>query len=126
MLGHLFKLIWNKRKRNLLLLTEIFISFLVLFAVFTLIVYCYRNYDKPMGFDYENVWVVNYNTPPAYRNLDSLAAFYDVLRSELKSMPWVREVAIGNVYFPLARAINGIGRVGSGQIEQYLIGDGFG
>ncbi|WP_167516172.1 hypothetical protein [Mucilaginibacter metallidurans] len=47
MFKHLFKLIWNKKKQNFLLITEMLVSFLVLFAVFTLMMYYYNNYKKP-------------------------------------------------------------------------------
>jgi len=45
------------------LITEIFISFLVIFGVFTSLVYYYRNYKKPMGLTYNNVWVINLPNP---------------------------------------------------------------
>ena len=63
MLKHLFKLIWNKKKQNFLLIAEMLVSFLVIFAVFTLLIYFYRNYKQPMGFDYENVWAVKFDKP---------------------------------------------------------------
>ena len=47
MIEHLFKLIWNKKKQNFLLITEMFVSFIVMFAVFTLMVYYFQNYRKP-------------------------------------------------------------------------------
>jgi putative ABC transport system permease protein len=59
MIRHLFKLIWNRRKSNFLLITEIFFSFLVLFAVLSLVVYNLRNYTKPLGFEHENVWLLS-------------------------------------------------------------------
>ena len=59
MLRHLFKLIWNKKRQNLLLMSEILVSFLVMYAIFTLVVYYYNNYKKPMGFSYDNVWSVS-------------------------------------------------------------------
>jgi len=61
MLKHLFKLIWNKKKQNFLLMSEMLVSFLVIFAVFTLMVYYYTNYKKPIGLDYQNLWLVSYN-----------------------------------------------------------------
>ena len=33
MIRHVFKLIWNRKRTNFLMMTEIFVSFLVLFAV---------------------------------------------------------------------------------------------
>ena len=43
MFKHLFKLIWNKKKQNALLITEMLVSFMVMFAVFSMIVNFYQN-----------------------------------------------------------------------------------
>ncbi|MCG3118125.1 MAG: hypothetical protein ALAOOOJD_00264 [bacterium] len=56
MLKHLFKLVWNRKRSNLLIMLEIFFSFIVMFAVITLGVYYADNYNQPLGFSYENVW----------------------------------------------------------------------
>jgi putative ABC transport system permease protein len=56
MIKHLLKLVWNRKRANVLLVIEIFFSFLVLFAVVTLGVYYADNYRQPLGFSYENVW----------------------------------------------------------------------
>lgn len=120
MFGHLFRLIWNKRRRNILLLTEMLISFLVLFAVFTLMVYYWHNYHRPEGIEYEDVWVINFNTPPAYGNTDSLSAFYAQMKRELKGLPLVREVSLTGLNYPFSR-----GRNMMGNIEQYRVGDGY-
>jgi len=93
MIKHLFTLIWNKKKQNFLLMSEMLFSFLVVFAVFTLMVYYYRNYQKPMGFDYEDVWVVNYNNSLKTNNTDSINLFYESLRKTVKSMPLVKEIS---------------------------------
>jgi putative ABC transport system permease protein len=58
MIRHLFKLIWNRKKSNFLLITEIFFCFLVLFGVLSFIIYNVRNYTKPLGFEHENVWLL--------------------------------------------------------------------
>src|SRR5689334_21848071 len=110
MFKHLFKLIWNKKKQNFLLISEMLISFLVIFAVFTLLVFYYQNYKKPMGFDYENVWVANYNNSLETNNADSLSLFYETLRKTLKSMPEIKEVSFtsDNVPFSNNTSQNGI------------------
>ncbi|GAB3165160.1 ABC transporter permease [Telluribacter humicola] len=59
MIRHLFKLIWNKKRAHSLLMVEIWASFMVLFGVLSLIVYNVRNYMEPIGFDYEDRWVLN-------------------------------------------------------------------
>ena len=59
MIKHLFKLVWNRKRMNILIITEIFFSFLVLFALSTLIVYTANNYRHPLGFDYTHVWNIS-------------------------------------------------------------------
>jgi putative ABC transport system permease protein len=56
MIRHLFKLIWNRKRANALVITEIFVCFLVLFAVLTLSIYSAINYNRPLGFNYTNVF----------------------------------------------------------------------
>jgi putative ABC transport system permease protein len=62
MIQHFFKLIWNKKRSNGLLIIEILVAFLVLFGVMSLMVYNYQNYSKPIGFNYEHVWTLNIST----------------------------------------------------------------
>lgn len=62
MIRHLFKLMWNQKRKNLGLLVEVFFSFLVIFAVFTFLVYNFIRYQENLGFDYERVWVLQFNT----------------------------------------------------------------
>ena len=50
MIRHVFKLIWNRKRTNFLMMTEIFVSFLVLFAVVALGVYTADNWRRPLGF----------------------------------------------------------------------------
>ena len=94
MFKHLFKLIWNKKKQNFLLITEMLISFLVLFAVFTLLMFYYNNYKKPMGFEYQNVWVINYNNSYQTKNVDSLDLYYETLRKTIKSLTITKRASV--------------------------------
>jgi len=109
MFRHLFKLIWNKKKQNFLLISEIFFSFMVIFAVFTLLVYYYQNYRKPMGIDYENAWVVNYTNSYKTDNTDSLALFYNTLRQTVKSMGQIKEMSFASDNVPFSMSTNGDG-----------------
>lgn len=102
MLKHLFKLIWNKKKQNFLLMTEMFISFLVMFAVFSLMVYEYTNYKKPMGFNYENVWTVNIHYPEGISSPDSMHQYQQTLKHLIESMPQVNEVSFASSNVPFA------------------------
>jgi putative ABC transport system permease protein len=65
MTRHLLKLVWNRRRTNLLVVVEIFCSFLVLFGVLTLAVFYVDNYRQPLGFTADGVWVVTLGAPEA-------------------------------------------------------------
>ncbi len=56
MTKHLLKLLWKRRKFNILLVLEIFISFIVVFVVTTMGMTNWRRYNAPIGFEYENVY----------------------------------------------------------------------
>ncbi|MBD0375043.1 MAG: ABC transporter permease [Flavisolibacter sp.] len=102
MFSHLFKLIWNKKKQNFLLIIEMFVSFIVLFAVFTMIVRAYSSYKQPMGFDYENVWAINFAPPQNISTTDSVALFHDALKKQLQSMPQIMAVSITGSNVPFS------------------------
>jgi len=103
MLKHLFKLIWNKKKQNFLLMSEMLVSFLVIFAVFSLMVYYYTNFKKPIGLDYENLWLVSYNNSNPTKSTDSLNLYYENLRQEMKAMPQVKEVSFCSPNVPFSQ-----------------------
>lgn len=103
MFKHLFKLIWNKRKQNFLLMSEMLISFMVIFAVFTLIVFYYNNYKKPLGFDYQNRWIINYNNANKTTNTDSLNLFYETLRKTISSMPQIKGITFTSNNVPFVQ-----------------------
>lgn len=58
MIAHLFRLIWNRKRSQGLVLGEILVSFLVLCMVCTTIAYFVYNARKPLGFDWHDVWRV--------------------------------------------------------------------
>lgn len=58
MIRHLLKIVWHRKRMNALLILEIFVSFLVVFAVATSAILLLDNYRKPTGFRHENVWSV--------------------------------------------------------------------
>jgi putative ABC transport system permease protein len=108
MFKHLFKLIWNKKKQNMLLMSEILISFLVLFAVFTLLSNFYKNYRKPMGLDYDNVWVVYYHNPLDINDADSLTRYYENVRQSLLNLPEVKKVSFSSENYPFSEYTNAV------------------
>jgi putative ABC transport system permease protein len=91
MIRHLLKLVWNRKRANALLIVEIFISFLVVFAVVTLAASLLSRWSDPLGFSWHDVWMVQVDRSdaemqkedPAYRQ--KVAA----LLREAASMPQV-------------------------------------
>ncbi|WP_412468287.1 ABC transporter permease [Pedobacter sp. KLB.chiD] len=129
MYKHLFKLIWNKRRQNILFLSEILISFLVVFAVFSYLTYYYKNYIKPLGFDYDRVWAVSYNSDQLSKNADSLSIFYDNLNKALKSMPEIEAISFSSSNYPYSSSFMSTGLTQGGkkfnQISDFNVGNDY-
>ena len=88
MIRHLFTLIWNRKKQNFLMITEIFFSFIVLFGVLSLGFFYYTNLQKPLGYKYENVWIMNLRW-----NQESEEQVHDIQRQMLMRLRANKEVA---------------------------------
>ena len=95
---------WNKRKQNFLLLSEILISFMVIFALSSFLVYYFQNYRKPAGVDHRRVWSVVYDNRHLTKDLDSAIMFHDNLEKSLKAMPQIKEVAYTSPNFPYSES----------------------
>jgi putative ABC transport system permease protein len=106
MIRHLFKMIWNKKKQNSLLIIEMLASFLVAFAVFTLLVYNFQNYQRSMGFEYENVWVINCNTAENNEGLDTIRQRKEAIRNQLRSMHEITGITYTSSNLPFAMSTN--------------------
>ncbi|MET0242933.1 MAG: FtsX-like permease family protein [Flavitalea sp.] len=110
MIRHLFKMIWNKKKQNALMLVEMLVSFLVVFAVFSLLVYNYQNYRRPVGINYENVWVINYNNSDLDQSLDTVLMVREAIRREVLALPGVQSASFtsNNLPFSMSQNNNGL------------------
>ncbi|WP_439883344.1 ABC transporter permease [Pontibacter sp. MBLB2868] len=106
MIRHLFKLIWNRKKSNFLLITEIFFCFLVLFGVLSFIIYNVRNYSKPVGFQHENVWLLTMrpNTDSTAQNRQQL----EQVLQRVRAFPEVKSAALtsSNAPFSFSQMMN--------------------
>ncbi len=104
MLTHLFKLIWNKKKQNFLIMLELFFSFLIMFAVFTLLTSYYKSYRTPLGFDYSDVWSITRTASPmpAGRIVspDSLAMADKMVKQQIRYMPEIQGVTYSGANIP--------------------------
>jgi len=103
MTRHLMRLVWNRKRQNLLLTVEIFLSFLVLFVVVFFAFTYYSNWQQPLGFQYERVWTISVPSPssgPLDRdaNADTLSARTDAaekfarIYTALRDLPNVESV----------------------------------
>lgn len=111
MFFHLFKMIWNKKRQNFLLMSEILVSFLVIFVVFTLIVLNYKNYRRSAGFEDENVWALSFTNNSKAATDSTLAGtaddtqsglFREAIRQSLKGVPEVKAVSFSTNNVPYA------------------------
>lgn len=87
MIRHLITLMWNRKRANGLLILEILLAFVVLFAVSSVGVYSWLNYHAPLGFAYQNVWKVQLN-PGSQPHAEQFASLQRVL-ARLRSTPGV-------------------------------------
>lgn len=108
MIKHLFKLIWNQKRKNLGLLFEFFFSFLVLFAVLTFIIYNFSRYREPLGFDYQDRWEINlsWNAMPE----EERAGIQEQFKDQLKNYPEIEAFSFsnGNTPYGYSTHINGV------------------
>lgn len=107
MLAHYFKLIWNRKRQNFLLFIEILVAFLVVFGVFSSIVYYYNNYKRPMGFDYNNVWTITFtNHQTGTEKRDSLVMLYEAIRNRVEALPEVEAMSYASDNAPFTMNVN--------------------
>lgn len=101
MTRHLFKLVWNRKRTNGLMILEIFFSFLVVFVVSTLGIYFWDNYRQPLGYEWQNVWRVSVDMGQGDQDDDPLKAArlktLDRLLQEVESLAPVESAAAAMV-----------------------------
>jgi len=75
-----------------------------------MMVFYYHNYKQPTGFDYDDVWVVNYSTPQNIQSNDSIMLFQQTLKQMLHSMPQIKELSStsNNVPFSMSSSNSNI------------------
>jgi len=121
MIKHIFKLIWNKKRANSLMMLEIFLSFLVLFFV---LAYFFFNIDKvntPLGFTTEDRWAIYLDN---IDQLDSLegATVIENLKNNLTAMDEVEDVSFTQSMFPFSGSTWNTGNSDNGfSLNSYVI-----
>ncbi len=104
MIRHIFKLMWNQRRKNGLLFLELFFAFAILFGVFSGLIHHLRNYQSPLGFETENMWVVDMYLWEVEDSAE-IIGYKHQLKRELSAVPEVREVSFTNNVTPFSGSI---------------------
>lgn len=95
MLNHLIKLIWNRKRSNILIMTEVAITFVVLFAVISMTWHFYQAYRQPLGYHVGNTWSVWFHTGAQWNNekdKDVVKRLVEVLEQQ----PQIKSADISN------------------------------
>ena len=96
MIRHVLKIVWNRKRANALIVAEIFLSFLVLFAVLTLAAALVGSLRQPLGFEWRDVWDVSIELRGSMKQTSDEEAerqSIEMVLRELRSMPEVEAVA---------------------------------
>lgn len=130
MIRHLFKLVWNRKRANALLMAEIFFSFLVVFAVLAGVATFGTNWGKPLGYEWRDVWVVKMAFELDANETGGTPLREAVARmvTEARSLPEI-EAATVSTNPPYSFSTSGGGWIINGKrIELYFddVTDGFG
>jgi putative ABC transport system permease protein len=83
MILHLFKMIMNRKKQHFFLLLQLFVTFTALFLCMGLNLKKLSNYFQPLGYRYENAWVLalDFQNMPEEKKLEYGHLIKDKLQS---------------------------------------------
>ena len=113
MLMHIAKLIWNRKRANMLIITEVAITFIVLFALTYAALSNYQRYTTPLGFDWQGKWSIKLNTGARWNQENDTAQLQQIFES-LKQQSVIDKVILSNSpifensRWTSSREINGI------------------
>ncbi len=102
MIKQMFHLIWNTKRKNLLLYLEMLISFLVLFSVFTFLYTSWNQYSIPLGFNPDDLYSVDLPFPEGTDSILLEEAKRNISR-DLEALPEVVQTGFGNWAAPFSQ-----------------------
>jgi putative ABC transport system permease protein len=102
MLQQILKIIWKHRGQNLLLLLELFISFIVLAGAFAYLLFNRAQFTSPLGFETKNRLAILFTD--LYSEIDSASYTQKIkgLELSLRNMPEVESFSFGNSIYPFS------------------------
>lgn len=92
MIKHIIKLIWNKKGKNSLMVLEILLSFLVLFAVLSYVFFNLERINKPLGFETEDRWMVALDNVNLMDSLEAVTTMQN-LKQNLLAQDEIEDVS---------------------------------
>ena len=92
MISHVFKMVWNRKGQNALILLEIFAALLVLFAVGTVGLSTWQRFQEPVGFDSDDVWVLRASAQSGREQDPEVQPIMQRLAAELRAHDAVQAV----------------------------------
>lgn len=101
MIGHILKLIWNKKGSNALMILEIFLAFLVLFFVLAYVLFNLEMTSAPLGFATVDRWEVRLENWEITDSLE-LKTAVENLESNLLALEEVEAVSWANSISPFS------------------------
>ena len=98
MIRHILKMVWHRKRSNGLLLLEISLSMLVLFAAVAITVKTVASYRTPLGFDYHDLYDLSIDIKRTATDdwMPAQSAKVGLLIQELKRLPEIE--AVGGNY----------------------------
>ncbi len=96
MFSHITKLIWNRKKTNMLIIVEVAITFMVLFAIISMATHNYQTYNQALGFTWENRWNVTINIGGQWDNEKDKNQFKELIHT-LRKQPEFKSVDMSSV-----------------------------
>lgn len=107
MIKSILKLIWKRKRSTSLMIIEMFISFLILFALLTVIIKSYTQYVEPKGFNANDVWLAELRFDKKNDESDnSIREVMDLLKKNVSILQGVSAVSNCSMNLPYAMGVS--------------------
>lgn len=111
MIKQIFKIIWNEKRINGWIVTELILIFTILWFCCDFLFMMGKRYSEPVGFDISNTYQVTLGTVPSsitgeISEEEKIAAFEDVMK-RLRANPMVESVSGASMGVPYSGSYNG-------------------
>ena len=107
MIKSILKLIWKRKRRTSLMIIEMFISFLILFALLTVIIKSYTQFVEPKGFNANDVWLAELRFDNKNdKTGNSIREVMDLLKKNLLALQGVNAVSNCSSNVPYAMGVS--------------------